>query len=100
MVASAAPATEETARQVMWTPREEMMDQTAMRKFQKEVGVDGGYDELWKWSVENSDEFWSKLMDFVEIEYSGSATPTKEGSKMPDVTYFPNVELNFAENML
>ena len=29
-----------------------------------------------------------------------SLSPVKEGSARPDVTYFPGVQLNFAENML
>ena len=92
------------ARKVLWEPKPEVMEQTAMRRFQHVVrggrGVEGSYEELWKWSVENSDAFWTTLLDFVEIEYSGSTTPAKEGTLMPDVTYFPNVEVNFAENML
>jgi len=84
----------------MWEPTPEQVEQTAMRRFQRQVGVEGGYDELWKWSVQNSDQFWTELMGFVGVEKSGSAVPVKEGTKMPDVTYFPNVELNFAENML
>ena len=76
------------------------MEQTAMKKFQKSVGVEGGYDALWKWSVDNSEEFWTKLMDFVGIEFEGSTSPVKIGDTMPDVTWYPEVKLNFAENML
>ena len=71
-----------------------------MARFQAEVGVEGGYNELWKWSIDNIDEFWTKLMDFVEVEYEGSTTPAKHGDHMPEVTWFPDVKLNFAENML
>ena len=95
---------------VLWSPTEAFMEETAMRRFQKAVGGDvvqeegkGGsmsYEELWKWSVEHSDEFWTELMGFLEVEYEGSLTPVKQGDTMPDVTYFPNVKLNFAENML
>ena len=99
-----ALSAEAGARKVLWEPKPEVMEQTAMRRFQHVVrggrGVEGSYEELWKWSVENSDAFWTTLLDFVEIEYSGSTTPAKEGTLMPDVTYFPNVEVNFAENML
>ena len=71
-----------------------------MRAFQRSVGVEGGYDELWKWSVDNADEFWSALMGFLEVESSGDLEPVKKGSVMPDVEYFPNARLNFAENLL
>ena len=96
---AAAPAVA-AGRKVMWEPTPAAVEQTAMRRFQQSVGVDGGYEELWRWSVEHSDEFWSELMGFVGVEYSGSLSPVKEGSAMPDVTYFPGVQLNFAENML
>ena len=95
-----APPAVAAGRKVMWEPTPAAVEQTAMRRFQQSVGVDGGYDELWRWSVEHSDEFWSELMGFVGVEYSGSLSPVKEGSVMPDVTYFPGVQLNFAENML
>jgi len=95
---------------VLWSPTEAFMEETAMRRFQKAVRGEGvqdegkagsmSYEELWKWSVEHSDEFWTELMGFLEVEYEGSLTPVKQGDTMPDVTYFPNVKLNFAENML
>jgi len=95
---------------VLWSPTEAFMEETAMRRFQKAVRREGvqeegkggpmSYEELWKWSVEHSDEFWTELMGFLEVEYEGSLTPVKQGDTMPDVTYFPNVKLNFAENML
>jgi acetoacetyl-CoA synthetase len=39
-------------------------------------------------------------MDYCQIQHTGSTTPTKLGTTMPDVQYFPNVKLNFAENLL
>ena len=99
-----ALSAEAGARKVLWEPKPEVMEQTAMRRFQHVArggrGIEGSYEELWKWSVDHSDAFWTTLLDFVEIEYSGSTTPAKEGTTMPDVTYFPNLEVNFAENML
>jgi acetoacetyl-CoA synthetase len=89
-----------TANEILWTPDPAMVEQTAMKKLQRQVDVEGDYNELWKWSVEHSDTFWSTLLDFLEFEYEGSTVPVKDGEVMPDVTYFPNVKLNFAENML
>jgi hypothetical protein len=101
-MATAAPPADAavSGRKVMWEPDPEAVEKTAMRAFQRSVGVEGGYEELWKWSVDNSDEFWTRLLDHAELIYEGSTEPAKEGDKMPDVTYFPNVKINFAENML
>lgn len=91
---------DKVVNKVLWEPRAEYVQQTAMYQFLQAMDVQGGYNELWKWSNENSDEFWSKLMEFLEVEKSGSMNPVRSGDTMPDVTYFPNVKLNFAENML
>ena len=86
--------------QIMWEPTMEYMRETSMFQFKEFVGIDGGYEDLWKWSVENGDDFWKTLMDFCNIQYTGSLNPVKQGSVMPDVQYFPNVQLNFAQNLL
>ena len=99
-IAMVTEAPVEAGRKVMWEPDPDYVETTAMRRFQRSVGVEGDYDALWKWSTENSDEFWTRLLDFLEIEYEGETAPAREGDVMPDVTYFPNVKLNFAENML
>jgi acetoacetyl-CoA synthetase len=88
------------ANEIMWEPTIEYMKETSMYKFKESIGIDGGYEDLWKWSVENGDDFWKNLMDFCDVQYTGSLTPVKEGSVMPDVQYFPNVKLNFAQNLL
>eukprot|EP00629_Pelagomonadales_sp_RCC1024_P008331 CAMPEP_0119280572 /NCGR_PEP_ID=MMETSP1329-20130426/22950_1 /TAXON_ID=114041 /ORGANISM="Genus nov. species nov., Strain RCC1024" /LENGTH=697 /DNA_ID=CAMNT_0007281167 /DNA_START=116 /DNA_END=2206 /DNA_ORIENTATION=- len=93
-----APAS--TAREALWTPDAAYADTTPMADFARSVGVDGGYEALWKWSVAESDDFWGRLMDFLEVKYEGSLAPAKAGGVMPDVEYFPNVKLNFAENLL
>ena len=87
---------------MLWEPSPEYMKSTMMYQFQQAMGVSGNnnYDDLWKWSVEHSDEFWTKLMDYLDVRYHGSVDPVKVGTTMPDVTYFPNVQINFAENML
>lgn len=89
--------TQESKNKVLWEPTSP--EETAMFRFQQEIGSDN-YEDLWKWSTENSDEFWTRLIQFLDIETTGSMSPVRNGDTMPDVTYFPNLKLNFAENML
>ena len=97
---SSSTSTEYNGAEIMWQPDATAMSETAMAKFKRDVGIDGSYDDLWQWSVDNSDQFWTELMDFVDIKYTGSTSPVREGDVMPDVEYFPELNLNFAENML
>jgi acetoacetyl-CoA synthetase len=98
--ATSATTTSTTSKEIMWEPTLSYMEETAMYKFKTSVGIKDGYEELWKWSVEKGDEFWKTLLEFCQIQYTGSTTPVKVGSTMPDVHYFPNVRLNFAQNLL
>lgn len=57
------------------------------------------YEELWHWSIKEKEAFWESLFDYFELMYDGETEPVLTGSKMPDFKWFPNVRLNFAENL-
>ena len=90
---------EAVENKLMWEPSVDQMKETAMYKLLTQKKLDS-YEDLWQWSVDQSDEFWVEMLNFLEIEYEGTTSPVKEGNIMPDVTYFPNVQLNFAQNLL
>ena len=89
-----------TARDVLWTPNPDYVKTTAMDKFQRAMGIEGNYEQLWDWSVSEPDAFWTRLQDFLEVEREGSDAPARTGAVMPDVQWFPSSKLNFAENLL
>ena len=56
---------------------------------------------LYRWSVEEPQEFWVSLWDFAGViaETRGERVLV-DGSKMPGAQFFPDARLNFAENLL
>ena len=94
------PLQASTARDVLWTPDADYVKTTAMDRFQRAMGIDGTYEQLWDWSVSEPDQFWTQLQDFLDVEREGSDTPARTGDTMPDVQWFPSSKLNFAENLL
>ena len=59
------------------------------------------YNELHAWSVSSPIDFWKAIIEFNEIIYQGSLEPSSEdGMKMPGTRWFPNMKLNFAQNLL
>ena len=51
----------------------------------------GDYLELWRWSTERLEEFWSAVWDYFGVR---SATPYERvltGSVMPDVQWFTEI---------
>ena len=59
------------------------------------------YQELYEWSVKNIPDFWNNVITYSDIQYSGDSTTVLEDLAMkPAANWFPNISLNFAENLL
>ncbi|MBL4608469.1 MAG: acetoacetate--CoA ligase [Pseudomonadales bacterium] len=59
------------------------------------------YKELHHWSITNRRVFWKSLFDYFQICYEGSTEPAElVQTEMINTRWFPNVRLNFAENLL
>ncbi len=62
------------------------------------------YDELHKWSVESFQDFWKEMLKFSGIRYQGPVDkvidPDYIDNVLPGGHFFPDVKLNFAENLL
>ena len=55
------------------------------------------YDELYRWSVEHVDDFWSSLFGYFDIPFNGDKTAVREGAEMLGTKWFPNVQLNYVD---
>ena len=69
-----------------------------MCAFMRERGFDD-YDALWKWSVEEPDEFWGALWELFEIKASKPYDEVLGKREMPGAEWFPGAELNYAEHV-
>ena len=59
------------------------------------------YNHLHTWSINSPSDFWTSIIDFSELIYKGSLEPSIHGKmKMPGTNWFPNMKLNFTENLL
>lgn len=91
------------AQQPLWQPSEIQRQQTQMSAFMRFVGKqDFDYQQLWQWSVDQPDDFWSQLWSFAELipTLGDQATVLENGQKMPGARWFPGLKMNFAENLL
>ena len=60
-----------------------------------------GYDDLYPWSLEHPEDFWTELARFADVRIDWGAGPAMENAgQMPGARFFPNARLNFAENLL
>jgi len=59
------------------------------------------YETLYRWSIENIEDFWATMWEFGEIKASRQYTDVVDDiTKMPGTKWFLDAKLNFAENLL
>jgi acetoacetyl-CoA synthetase len=59
-----------------------------------------GYDELWRWSVDEPGAFWQSLADFFEVAWHREPSAALADARMPGADWFPGGTLNYAEQAL
>ena len=90
----------------LWQPSEDRIRQTNMVRFMEDVEEDWNVDirdyaELYRFSIEEKEKFWTSLKDYAGIIAETWGTDVLvDGDKMPGARWFPDARLNFAENLL
>ena len=88
----------------LWTPK--TPDKSAMAAFMRDVNSKFNtqitdYHQLWEWSVENHEDFWNHWWNYVNPIASKQPNRTLINSDLFERSrWFPDAELNFAENLL
>ncbi len=58
------------------------------------------YEELWRWSVDELEEFWACLWEFCGVRSSQPYERVLAAREMPGARWFEGARLNYAENLL
>jgi len=91
---------------LLWQPSAERCANSRLQAFTDYVNRTQGhsfhdYDALWRWSVEQSGEFWQSICDFLDIEFSQPAlSALSPGVGIRDARWFDGAKLNFARHLL
>ena len=59
----------------------------------------GGYEELWRWSVDDLEGFWGSIWDFFGVRADGDRSQVLTTREMPGARWFPDTRLNYAEHV-
>jgi acetoacetyl-CoA synthetase len=92
-------------QQPLWTPSQEEVQDAEMTRFMRWVGERDGrsfadYEELWRWSVDELEEFWACLWEFCGVRCSQPYERVLAAREMPGARWFEGARLNYAENLL
>jgi acetoacetyl-CoA synthetase len=85
----------------MWAPSPERVERANLTRYLRWLRDRRGlrfasYDELWRWSVDDLDGFWTSIWEFFEVG-GPPPGPALAERRMPGARWFPGVTLNHAE---
>ncbi|MBY0095812.1 acetoacetate--CoA ligase [Mesobacillus maritimus] len=91
--------------EVMWEPSQKFIENTTLTRYMnwlKETkGLTfEGYQDLWKWSVDELEDFWETIWEFGAVKATRKYDNVLTDSQMPGAKWFEGARLNFAENLL
>jgi acetoacetyl-CoA synthetase len=93
------------SEQPLWTPSLQMREEAELARFMRWAGerhgrAFAGYEELWRWSVEEIEAFWADIWEFCGVRASKPYERVLGARAMPGASWFEGAELNYAENLL
>jgi acetoacetyl-CoA synthetase len=90
------------APEQLWRPSAEMVERARLTGYMRWLAAERGhgfstYEELWRWSVEDLEGFWSSIWDYFEVQADGEPGSVLSSHEMPGARWFEGTSLNYAE---
>lgn len=92
--------------EVVWKPSDKQIENSQIHKFinflkNNHIADLTDSDDLYKWSIENSEQFWNSFAQFSQIKFSNPAHDILANpNNMLEAKWFVGSKLNYAENLL
>ena len=88
----------------LWQPTEERLERSNLTRYARwladERGVTSeGYEELWRWSVHNLEDFWGSIWDFFEVQAAEPYERVLGSREMPGAEWFGGARLSYVEHI-
>lgn len=92
----------------LWTPSSEYIQKSGLFNYQQFLESEKGrifssYHDLHQWSIDNLDEFWTSLLSYFDISYSGTysqgVTLNSKSTDFIDTQWFEGIELSYVEHI-
>jgi len=89
---------------LLWTPSRERSEGSQIARYSRWLERERGrafadYSALWRYSVEQLEDFWGSIWDYFELGPRSSSS-VLEQRVMPGARWFPDVSLNYVERLL
>jgi len=89
----------------LWQPSPARVADSNLTRFTAEAAAVAGrriedYEALYAWSIDDIESFWQTVWDFTAVIGENDGPVLIDGDRMPGAKFFPEAEINFAENLL
>jgi len=89
---------------ILWQPSDETIQQTEMYRFMRAMNAKHGltmetYLDLWNWSVDDLEVFWSEIWEYFDVIGQRPTGPMLQG-QMPEARWAEGARVNYAQNIL
>ncbi|PAQ14946.1 acetoacetate--CoA ligase [Bacillaceae bacterium SAOS 7] len=90
--------------EIIWEPSMQRKESTVLSQYVKWLNETKGlnfseYTELWRWSVDELENFWQSIWEFCEVKGGQTAHQILNTRSMPGNKWFEGATLNYAENV-
>ncbi|MDQ1686893.1 MAG: acetoacetyl-CoA synthetase [Frankiaceae bacterium] len=90
---------------VLWRPGEDFAARTRMRAYMRWLAEERGvrttsYDELWRWSVDDLEGFWSSIAGHFDVAFHEPPAAVLGRREMPGARWFAGATLSYPEHIL
>jgi len=91
--------------EILWEPPADVLDTTHVGAYLRWLADTRGrrfegYDDLWRWSVDDLDGFWSSLAEWLDIRWGARPVRALGSAAMPGTRWFEGATINYAEHAL
>jgi acetoacetyl-CoA synthetase len=97
-------ATRPKSGEILWEPSPESIERSQLTAFRRWLASEHGveaedYEALWRWSVDELEDFWAAIWDYFDVIASQPRPETLAERVMPGAQWFAGAELNYAEHV-
>jgi acetoacetyl-CoA synthetase len=90
--------------ELLWQPSSEQIERATITRYQQWLERTRGlrfptYDELWRWSVEELEQFWQSIAEFFDVRFREAPGGVLGRREMPGAEWFPGARVNYAEHI-
>jgi acetoacetyl-CoA synthetase len=96
--------TQQAEGELLWEPPPALLENSKLARYLSWLDAERGrsfdsYDDLWRWSVDDLEGFWSSIWDFFDVQASKPYSRVIADRAMPGAEWFPGAELSYAEHV-